>query len=41
MPEVVATRCAVAVMALCGVAAALFAVGGRRLGWPWVRIGGR
>ena len=36
-----AAPCAEAAMASCGVAAALFAVGCRRLGWPWVQIGGR
>lgn len=40
MSGVDAVPCAEVALVSCGVAAA-FAVGRRRLGWPWVQIGGR
>ena len=41
MPGVDAVPCAPAVIVSCTLAAALFVVGGQRLGWPCVQIGGR
>ena len=41
MPGLDAAPCAVAVIALCGVAAALFVVGAWRLGCPCPQVRGR